>query len=276
MRQALEGAYHATDDEALHEEVLRTVARLIADADLAKPTPLYIGEIHRTIRSLTRNPDPYRAAKDHFNQTILKLYPTFKELIGQSPDPVETALRLASGGNGIDMIVDAALERADIGNAVQAFLSFPLPLSVVDGFKSAVRSAQHILYLGDNAGEIVLDRLLIEELPAENITYVVKGKPVINDVTMDDARACGMTDIVEVIDNGTDLPGTVLEECSGTFRDRFFHADLVISKGQGNYESLSDVNQNLFFIFKAKCQVITLHLGYEVGSPVLMHSRKLE
>jgi len=276
MRQALEGAHHATDNEAVHEEVLRTAARLIATADLTKPTPLYIGEVHRTIRRVTRDRDPYRAAKDHFNQTILKLYPKFKELIEESGDPVETALRLAIGGNGIDMIVDAALEKADIGHAVQAFLWFPLPGSVVDEFKSSVRSAQQILYLGDNAGEIVLDRLLIEDLPTEKITYVVKGNPVINDVTMDDARACGMTDIVEVIDNGTDLPGTVLEECSDAFRDRFFRADLVISKGQGNYESLSEVNQNLFFIFKAKCQVITLHLGCEIGSPVLIHTQKMD
>lgn len=273
MRQALEAAHHATDDEKIHEEVLRIAAKLIADAGLTKATPLYTGEIHRAVRRLTGNADPYRAAKDHFNQTILKLYPEFKEIIRQSPDPLEAALKLASGGNGIDMIVDATLEQADIGNAVRAFLSSPLPTSVMDGFKSSVRSAQHILYLGDNTGEIVLDRLLIEELPTEKITYVVKGKPVINDATMDDAVACGITNIVEVIDNGTDLPGTVLEECSDTFRERFFHADLVISKGQGNYESLSDVGKNLYFIFKAKCRVITLHLGYEIGSPVLIHTR---
>ncbi len=274
MRQAMEGAYHSTDNPAIHEEVLRTIARLLADLDLSKPTPVHIGEVHRTIRRLTGDPDPYRAAKDHFNQTILKLYPDFKELIRQSLDPVETALRLATGGNGIDMIVDAALERADIGDAVQAFLSIPLPAAVTDDFKSSVRSAQRILYLADNAGEIVLDRLLMEELPMEKITFVVKSNPVINDVTMDDARSCGITEIVDVIDNGADLPGTVPEECSDTFRDRFFGADLVISKGQGNYESLSEVNQNLFFIFKAKCNVITLHLGYEVGSPVLIHSPK--
>lgn len=274
MRQAMEAAYHATDDPAIREAILRTTARSIAGADLGKSTPVHIGEVHRTVRRLTGDPDPYRAAKDHFNRTILKLYPHFKDLIRQSPNPVETALRLASGGNGIDMIVDAALEKADIGDAVQAFLSIPLPPAVIDDFTSSVRSAKRILYLADNAGEIVLDRLLMEELPMEKITFAVKGGPVINDVVIADARSCGITDIVDVIDNGADLPGTVLEECSDSFRDRFLDADLVISKGQGNYESLSEVNHNLFFIFKAKCDVITLHLGYEMGSPVLLHSRK--
>ncbi|MDQ7785209.1 MAG: ARMT1-like domain-containing protein [Desulfomonilaceae bacterium] len=273
LRQALEGARHATDDEAVVEEVLRSAGRMVANVDLEAPTPLHIGEIHRNIRRLTGDPDPYRAAKDRFNRTVLNLYPDLKELIGRSPNPLETALLLAVGGNEIDMIVDAGLEKADIGESVKAFLSIPLHGSLIDEFKSSVRSAQEILYLGDNAGEIVLDRLLMEELPTEKITYVVKGNPVINDVTMEDARACGLTELVEVIDNGTDLPGTVLDQCADAFRERFFRADLVISKGQGNYESLSDVNRNLFFLFKAKCQVITLHLGYEVGSPVMIHTR---
>lgn len=274
IRQALEGARHATDDPRIHEEILRKVSELVADADLSRPTPEHIGALHRLIRQRTGSHDPYRNAKDRFNQSILALYPIFKELVSRSDDPMGTALQLAAGGNAIDMIVDATLEEANLDEAVRAFLSAPLPESVVSEFKTSVQHAGTILYLGDNAGEIVLDRLLIEELPREKIAYVVKGSPVINDVTMEDARSCGMTEIVEVTDNGSDLPGTVLDRCSESFRERFRKADLVISKGQGNFESLSEVDQEVFFLFKAKCEVITLYLGYEVGSPVFLHHRK--
>lgn len=267
----MEGARHATDDEAIQEEVLRRTTGLLSSADFSRPTPLYIGAVHRFVRELTGIPDPYRSAKDQFNASIMKIYPLLKKLIEQSDDPVDTALRLASGGNAIDMIMDADLQEVNVADAVQQFLSDPVPGPFLDEFKTSVQKAEDILYLGDNAGEIVLDRLLIELLSSEKITYVVKGGPVINDVTLHDAHSCGMTEIVEVIDNGTDLPGTVLDQCSESFQDRFLSADLIISKGQGNYESVSDLNKEVFFIFKAKCSVIEEHLDCEPGAPVFIH-----
>jgi len=115
--------------------------------------------------------------------------------------------------------------------------------------------------------------LLIEQLPAEKVTVVVKARPVINDATMEDAKVAGLTEIVEVIDNGSDVPGTILESCSQTFRNRFAKADLIIAKGQGNYETLSDVEKNIFFILKAKCSVIAKDLGCEVGEMILRKSK---
>ena len=123
--------------------------------------------------------------------------------------------------------------------------------------------------LTDNAGEIVFDRLLIEQLPAENITVVVRGKPVINDAMMEDASIAGLPQIVEVINNGSDAPGTILESCSEKFRHRFEKADLIIAKGQGNYETLSDVDKNIFFLLKVKCPVIAEHLGCEIDAIIL-------
>jgi len=139
-------------------------------------------------------------------------------------------------------------------------------------FRDAVRRAENILYLADNAGEIVLDRLLIGQLPVERVTVVVKGEPVINDATMDDAIIAGLPKIVEVIDNGSDAPGTILETCSQAFRNRFENTDLIIAKGQGNYETLSDANKNIFFILKAKCPIIARDLGCEIGEMILRKS----
>ncbi len=127
------------------------------------------------------------------------------------------------------------------------------------------------MYLADNAGEIAFDRLLIEQLPANRVALVVRGGPIINDATLVDARAVGLHEIVEVIDNGSDAPGTILEDCSAAFRERFEQADLVIAKGQGNFETLSDVRRPIRFLLKAKCPVIARHAGVPMGTHLLLN-----
>ena len=141
-----------------------------------------------------------------------------------------------------------------------------------DGFRQALSKAHKILYLADNAGEIAFDRLLIEQLLPERVTLAVRGAPVINDATMDDARAVGLHEIVEVIDNGSDAPGTILADCSEDFNRRFAEADLILAKGQGNFETLSDDHRKIYFLFKAKCPVIAAHVGLPVGTHVLARS----
>jgi len=131
-----------------------------------------------------------------------------------------------------------------------------------DDLRRAVGTARDIFYVADNAGEIVFDRLLIEEMPLGKVTVAVKGSPIINDATREDAQAVGLTELVDVIDNGTDIPGTVLEACSDSFRARFEAADLIIAKGQGNYETLNECRRDgLFFLLKIKCEVIARDLG---------------
>ena len=143
---------------------------------------------------------------------------------------------------------------------------------IKEDFKKEGAAAESILYLADNAGEIVFDKILIEQLGPEKIKLAVKGGPVINDATIEDVEETGLTDLVRVISNGNDAPGTILGLCSEEFRHSFEEADLIIAKGQGNYESLSDFDKNIFFLLKAKCPVVANHLGCEVGSTVL-HSQ---
>ncbi len=133
----------------------------------------------------------------------------------------------------------------------------------------AAARAGRILYLADNAGEIVFDRLLVEALAPQRVTLAVRGTPVLNDATAADARAVGLTEICEVIDNGSDAPGTVLEDCSREFRQRFSTADLIIAKGQGNFETLSEAPGNIFFLFKVKCPVIATRTGLPEEAQVL-------
>ena len=168
------------------------------------------------------------------------------------------------------MGVKSGLSESQVEKNIAESLTDPLDTKALEEFRNATAQAKDILYLGDNAGEIVFDRLLVEQLPCKNVTFVVKASPIINDATMEDAKMAGLTDMVSVIDNGSDAPGTILESCSQDFRRRFNEADLVISKVQGNYETLSGVDKNVFFILRAKCPVIARHLGCEIGSLVLV------
>jgi len=234
--------------------------------------PVMGAKIHRLIQELIDRGDPYRRVKDISNKRALELYPGLKERVDTSEYPLETALRLAIAGNIIDLGVKGDIPNDDIAQTIENALSASLHHGAIDGFREAAHQARRILYLGDNAGEIVFDRILIEQLQKENITFVVRGQPVINDVTMVDAHTTGMADIVEVIDNGSGAPGTILNDCSVSFQERFFEADLIISKGQGNYESLSCTDANITFLLMAKCPVIARDVGCEVGSFIVRNS----
>jgi len=272
VRQALDSVRLVTDDESIHERLLREVLREAGKMDLRQSPPEMGQHIHRLIRELTGERDPYRRIKERFNRLALDLYPELEARLQSSTDPMATAVRLAIAGNVIDFGVNSHLNEAHVHQAIEQALTTPFD-GDVETFAAAVSDAEGILFLADNAGEIVFDRLLIEQMPPGKVTVTVKGSPVINDATMEDAETAGLTELVEVIDNGSDAPGTILEDCSEGFRRRFDKADLIIAKGQGNYETLSEVEKDIFFILKAKCPVIARHLGCQVDSMVLRRSR---
>lgn len=273
LKQAQSAVTIAVDDPTLREKVMGEVLEKVSRMDFDRSTVEIGAEIHRTLREASGNPDPYRKIKDQSNRQMLDLYPHFLEQIRSAEDPLEMAIRLAISANIIDFGAIQDLDEETIDRTLSEASAIPLDRAAVELFRREIEQAKTILYLGDNAGEIVCDRLLIEQLPREKITFAVRGKPVINDATMVDAEAGGMTKIVPVIDNGSDAPGTVLEWCSPEFRDRFQAADLIIAKGQGNYESLSDNQQNIFFLLKAKCPVIAKEFHAPVGVQILQKVR---
>ncbi len=268
VRQALEAARMATSDEKIHEAVLRRVLNMAGRMPMDQSPPVMGRRIHRLIRELCGDADPYRAVKERFNRAALALYPQCRARVEEADDPLETAVRLAIAGNVIDFGALSDLDEKAISASISQALEAKL-FGDLGRFREALHRAGRILYLGDNCGEIVFDRLLIEQLLPREVTFVVRGRPVINDVTMTDAETSGMTRLVPVIDNGSDIPGTVLAECAPEFGDLFRQADLVIAKGQGNYETLSDEDHPIVFLFKAKCPVIARHVGCETGRLVV-------
>jgi damage-control phosphatase, subfamily I len=273
LRQALEAARMVSDDPELHQRVLRSVLSAVARMDLRQAPPAMAREIHQIIRAASGDPDPYRGVKDSSNELVLGLLPGLRRRVAESSDPLQTAIRLAIAGNVIDYGVRSDLTDEQVRGAIAWSLEAPLDLEALEALRAEILRAGSILYLADNAGEIVCDRLLLELLPLERVVLAVKGSPVINDATRADAVAAGLTELVQVVDNGSDVPGTILSRCSESFRRSFYAADLVIAKGQGNYETLSEADRRVYLLFKAKCPVIARDVGREVGELVIARSR---
>ncbi|MBN1938452.1 MAG: DUF89 family protein [Candidatus Aminicenantes bacterium] len=267
VRQALAAARMATPDPGVQETIVREVLKLIDRTDLSL-TPAFLAQrFHRRIRDIVGSRDPYREAKDRQNALALSFVRDLRAEIESSADPLLTAARLAVAGNVIDLGAPGDVSRNRVRTAVEQALSEPLR-NEGDGLREALVSARKILYLADNAGEIAFDRLFVEQLGPNRVTVAVRGGPVINDATIEDARAVGLDEIVEVIDNGSDAPGTLLDDCGPEFQRRFAEADLILAKGQGNYETLGRHPSDIIFLFAVKCPVIAGLSGAPVGSHV--------
>ena len=269
VRQSLEAARNVTPDAGIHERILRDVLRLAADLDLDQPPPIVAQVIHRRLRELTGVRDPYLAAKRRFNELALQALPGLREIVRAAADPLQAAARLAVAANAIDMGVASAITESEVRMALRG-LPAQAPHGDWAALLAASAAARDILYLADNAGEIAVDRLAVELLGPERVTVVVRGAPVLNDAVLDDARQVGLAEIVAVIDNGSDAPGTLLGDCSPAFRKRVDGADLIIAKGQGNFESLSGARDNIAFWFKVKCPVVARQTGMPVGTHALL------
>lgn len=271
VRQGLDSARFAEPDVEVQAQIMRGVLTAAAELDWNQPPVATAQVIHRRIRELCRVDDPYREVKHQYNQLVLGLLPELSELVTTAPDPVAMAARYAIAANVIDFGASTALDPGEVRSALRGVLSEPFHEDLL-AFHTALDQARDVLYLADNAGEIAADRLLIEQIGPERVTVVVRGAPVINDATMADAVEVGLTELVEVIDNGSDAPGTLWEDCSEALRLRFQAADLIIAKGQGNYESLSEVAAPLFFLFKVKCALVAANCGHPLGTHLLLRS----
>lgn len=268
-KQALEAGKMATEDISIREKIMRKVMERTASLSFSK-TPAHMGQaIHRIVKEISGNHDPYRQIKQHFNTVAISLYPELKQRLKETPDRFAKAVRLAIAGNIIDFNLKGESDDIHLFETIEDTLVRDPVINHIAELKKAIEDASSILYIGDNAGETVFDRILIEELPQDKVVYVVKSHPIINDATLEDAKFAGLTDIVKVIENGSDAPGTILEDCSDELRVVFDRADLVISKGQGNYETLNEIDKNVFFLLKVKCPVIARDIGCKVGDIIV-------
>jgi len=267
MQQALRAGRMATDDDNKVKKILDEVGALIKDIPMYS-TPAESGAlVYQRIREITGVVDPYLKIKKESIKQAKALYPELKEEVKKSGNPLLTAIRIAIAGNVIDFGMS---KKFSLVEDVQKILKQDFAILDFQDFENRLNNAQSILYLGDNAGESVFDKILIEEL-GKPVTYVVREIPVINDVVYQDAIDSGFDKVAEIISSGTTAPGTILHLCTDEFNQRFDKADIIISKGQGNYEGLSNVDRSVFFLLKAKCPVIADDIGVKEDDIILKY-----
>jgi len=255
--------------EHVEGRVVRAV-RTVLDENAERDTPPHLADaIYRVIKEVLGVPDPFADRKKRDNETALSLAREVGLIIEKSTDRLTAAVKAAVLGNVIDYAADPNFDvAAEIDDV------FDKEFAVYDygPFKKELNDAGWVLYIADNAGEAAFDRLLVEEMGKPTV-YLTRGEPIINDCLVEDAIACGMGEVADVVSSGCATPGLVLDRCDDKVVELFRTAPLIIAKGMGNYEALSDVRAPLYFLLKVKCGVVARHIGYDVGDFVFMRSR---
>ena len=265
MNQALRAGRIATNNEEKIKKLLDEVGLMIKDIPMEHTPPETGKIIYRKISEITNNNDPYKEIKEKNIEHALRLYPKLKQKVDESDDRLLTAIRLAVAGNVIDLGVD---KEFNITKDVEKILHQEFAIFDYELFKQELRKAKEILYIGDNSGEAVFDKILIEEI-GKPVTFVVREIPIINDITEKEALKIGINKVATIISSGTIAPGTILDLCNDEFIKKFENTDMVISKGQGNYEGLSNIYRSIFFLLKAKCPVIAGDAGVKENDIIL-------
>lgn len=271
-RQAVEIAEEITNNEILQEKIIRKSLEELSKINFDETAPEIGFKMHQYAKDITGIEDPYKNLKYQYNEIAEEIYNRIIEekWIENAEDSFDMACRLAIAGNIIDFSVGLSLEYSDVVKSVYDSVKKDIFGTGTAHLKEAVKDAKNIMYIADNSGEIIFDKFLINQLPLNKVTYVVKGGPIVNDATMEDAVSSGVSDLVKVIDNGYSAQGTILKNCSQLFLKEFENADLIISKGQANFETLSDIrDKNIFYLLRAKCSSVAKVLGCEKMDYVL-------
>lgn len=280
FRQALEFSRLSGAGEKVQRRSLDAVAREVPRLSLEASPPEIAGIIHARLRKVTGSEDPYYGIKQKSNVLALSVYDKLKKKVVRARDPLLMAAELAIAGNIIDYGVKGSLnveaELARILNMESKAIKRERRLLFdYSGFQRTLSKVNTILYLGDNAGETVFDRVLIEEIKnmdnGKKIIYAVKEGPIINDALAEDARFCGIDKLAGIVSAGCAAPGAVLSSCSKEFLRIYKEADMVISKGQGNFEALSCAGRDIFFMFMTKCAIVAREIRSNIGDIVLLH-----
>ncbi len=267
LRQTLESARMATADPASHKAVMDQAVCLLANETNFPSAPHATRALQQIVHAVTGDADPYRQVKTQHLAMAGRLLPEVRRLLLEKDDALYWALKASAMGNALD----AAVSPSAAIHSAQQELEKPFAVCDLPILRTKLETAKNLLLIGDNAGETVLDGLLLEQCRHLRLTYAVRGAPILNDATADDAVASGVSDYAEILPTGSSLPGVDLRECSDAFLAQFYAADIVICKGQGNFETLWGCDRDLFFLFKVKCPVIAAALGMELNTYILRY-----
>jgi len=264
---------HVLEQSALEGAAkMRCMQELLSDLasiDMELSPPAVAAAFHAKIKARLGDDDPYREIKRQSTALALKLYPEMRARVKASPDPLMASLKAAIAGNIIDYGARRGASDGEVFESLERVFDEPMDGEFARMFRDDASRARSILYVGDNAGEIVFDRLLLEELGPARVTFAVRGGPIINDATMEDARASGLEGTVRIVTTGTMLPGIDAPASSDEFLNALALADMIILKGQGNLETaidgeldgLAKKGARMYFLLKVKCDYVASRLG---------------
>lgn len=265
-------------DKDKENTLLQEAQAILDQCDMTKTNPEIMADIWVMVTELLKNKDPYAKIKYDYNELLLSMSESIKQEINKAEDSFDLALKLAITGNLIDFAAKHTFDETMVKKLLKDAKTTTLAIDDSATLKAQLKKAKTLLYLGDNCGEIVLDKLFIEVLkkenPSLNVYYGVRGKPIVNDVTKRDALQVKMEQVATIISNGDGSLGTVLTRTSSQFQKIFHEADLIICKGQGNYEGLlGHPKENIFFMFMAKCELVAQLLGIECLKIVCLRNK---
>jgi len=270
FRQALNTARLVSEDPGLHLEVLARVAETVPGIVMDR-TPANLSQpVYEIVAELTGNRDPYAEQKRLNNDAALEVLPDVAAMVAAADDPLDAALHAAVAGNVIDLGIGHTF---DIEKDVADMMHYDFAVNAIEDFRKDIGHGRKVLYLGDNAGEIVFDTLLVKEIlkSGAEVVFTVKSGPIINDATMADAEAVGMTELAPVMETGAADIGVDFNNISDEFRAAFESADVIVAKGHGNFETCNDRTENIYFLLKAKCVMVADELGVGLGDIVFRH-----
>ncbi len=258
--------------EDLKEKTISRLLERLKGLDYNLP-PAYNSDLaYETCKEITKVEDPYYNLKRKYNRLALEIYPELVKIVNSSSDPLYAAAKVSVEGNVIDLGINLNKgKKIDFKKIIADINNIPLAINNYDKFKESLEKAENILYISDNAGEIVFDKVFVQELAKlnKNIVFSVKSGPIINDATIEDAREAGIDNFAKVVGIGCVKSGINFGYISKEFLEIFRNADLIISKGQANFESLDEIDKNIFFILKAKCNRVAERLGVNYLDVVL-------
>ncbi|MBI9011015.1 MAG: DUF89 family protein [Clostridiales bacterium] len=274
-REVIRIAKKVSDDFAIREDIKSYGANVLKKYKTNVTAPYITGLVYDYAKEKSGVIDPYHHEKSIFNKVALEFIDqlNLNGLIQNSKDAFDTALRLSIAGNIIDFSLGKDIKKQDVKNSIDESLHASLFGIASQELNTAIKKANRIMFISDNAGEIAFDKLLVKMMDKKKVTYVVKGSPIVNDATMSDAVEVGMDQLVTVIDNGAAVQGTLLDICSDSYKKAFEASDLIIAKGQANYETLGCIfDKKIYFLLRAKCKVIADNIGCPQGSFVLLNN----
>lgn len=240
-------------------EYMQRVLKAISETPKSEGAPVTVRTINRIQKEMFGYNKDFTHVKSHFNELMLEKAPFVREKLSQSQDSLKLAIQYAMTGNYIDFGAMNNVDEVELQKLLDSSSNNPVDEKEYTALKADLEKAKKVVYLTDNCGEIVMDKLLIEEIQKLNqkaeVTVIVRGLPVLNDVTMEDAIQVGLTEMVNVIGNGSEIAGTYLEDISEEAKNVIDDADVILAKGQGNFETLRMCGKNIYYIFMCKCEM---------------------